>query len=217
MSALKRIKYPLIEVFYSIQGEGKFAFTPALFIRLGGCPVECPWCDTTYSWDASKYPSLTPDDITGICIQTMESARGALPRIIVITGGEPAYYDLFPLTEKLNSLNLPVHIETSGAFKIRGRFQWITISPKPHISDYKIPLILEENLKRANELKVVIASERDIEWAIKCEKLCNPGTSLYLQPEWNSFSVVLPLILEFIRRDGRWSLSLQHHKFFKLP
>lgn len=217
---MRIVKYPIIEINFTIQGEGKFSGSPAIFIRLAGCPIECIWCDTQYSWDASSYPNLLPHEIVQKCTKILSKGINGLPQntIIVITGGEPTFYDLSPLTSELKKLKMPIHLETSGAYPIRGTFNWITISPKPHLTKYTVNQRLINNLKIAQELKIVIYDvPKDIQWAEECKKYASPNTYLCLQPEWSLIHKNFPYILNHAIKHPEWHLSLQLHKFFNLP
>jgi len=194
--------YPIVETFHSLQGEGYWAGVSAFFIRLGGCDVHCPWCDTKHSWNPQNHPQQSVEELA-------RSAKAVSPAIVVITGGEPLMHDLLPLTTALKSLGLQVHLETSGAHPLTGNFDWITFSPKqfkaPHQSIYD----------RVSELKVVVKSEYDLKWAEQQAALISKSTLLYLQPEWNS-PQGKDLIFEYILQHSQWRISLQTHKLLKI-
>ncbi|WP_024750237.1 radical SAM protein [Crocosphaera subtropica] len=191
--------YPIVEIFHSLQGEGTWTGMSAFFIRLAGCDVHCPWCDQKESWTSKIYPQQS--------IKTLaEAAKAANPAMVVITGGEPLMYDLFPLTKALKKLGLRVHLETSGAYPFSGQFDWVTLSPKP----FKVPH--ESIYPQVNELKVVITNQEDFHWAEEQEKKVPPQALKYLQPEWN-YPESQSLIFDYIRKAPQWRMSLQIHKF----
>ena len=190
--------YPIVETFHSIQGEGTWMGVNAFFIRLGGCDVCCPWCDTKQSWNAKRHPQHSVTDIVA-------AAKAVAPAIVIITGGEPLMHDLAPLTQALKEKGLQVHLETSGAHPFSGNFDWVTFSPKqfkpPHDSIYS----------RASELKVVVAKQQDLAWAEKQAKLVSAAAVKYLQPEWNT-PESKDLIFNYILQHPEWRISLQTHK-----
>lgn len=195
---------PVMESFYTIQGEGKFSGTPAFFIRLGGCDVGCHWCDVKESWDASQFDWIHVNDI-------ISEARKSGAELVVVTGGEPLIYDLSALTQLLRLYNLQSNIETSGAYKISGQWDWICFSPKK----FKEPL--EEFYQHANELKVVVYNKSDLKWAADHAKKLGENTVLYLQPEWSKAKEVTPLIVDFVKSNPKWKISLQTHKYMQIP
>ncbi len=196
--------YPVMEHFYTLQGEGAHTGRAAYFIRLGGCDVGCVWCDVKESWDASVHPVMTVAEIV--------AAAAAHPgRIAVITGGEPSMHDLTALCDGLHAAGFVTHIETSGTHPLRGSLDWVTLSPKK----FKAPL--PENLLRANELKVVVFHKSDFDWAEQHAALVRPGCRLYLQPEWDKRDAMTPLLLEYIAAHPQWQLSLQTHKYLNIP
>lgn len=201
---MSSVKYPVMEAFYTIQGEGYYEGQAAYFIRLGGCDVGCVWCDVKDSWDASKHPTFTVEEI-------VEGALKFPGRLIVITGGEPCMHNLTPLTDALKLAGFTINIETSGAHPFSGQLDWICLSPKK----FKFPL--EENLPLANELKVVIFNISDFEWAEKHAAHVNEHCKLYLQPEWDKRNIVLPLIIDYIKENPKWTLSIQTHKYINVP
>lgn len=196
--------YPVMEHFYTIQGEGRYTGHAAYFIRLGGCDVGCVWCDVKDSWEADKHPQMTVGEMLGFVLESKA-------RIVVITGGEPAMYDLGPMTAVLKSHGIRVHIETSGAHPIRGDIDWICLSPKK----FKFPL--NESLNKADEFKVVVFHPSDIQWALGFTDELKPETDLYLQPEWSKSETVMPLIIDFVKSHPEWKISLQTHKFLNIP
>jgi len=193
-----------MEHFYTLQGEGYYAGQAAYFIRLGGCDVGCVWCDVKDSWDAGRHPQMNTKEIVDI-------AKRSPARIAVITGGEPAMYDLTALSNALHKEGFSVHIETSGAYPLSGSLDWVTLSPKK----FKAPL--KECLGQANELKVVIYNKSDFTWAEEHEKAVHENCKLYLQPEWSKKEQINPLIIEYIKQHPEWQLSLQTHKYINIP
>jgi 7-carboxy-7-deazaguanine synthase len=197
-------KYPVMEHFYTIQGEGYYTGNAAYFIRLGGCDVGCVWCDVKESWDASSHPMLSVEQMLGF-------VKADHARLCVITGGEPAMYDLTPLVDTLKANGIQVNIETSGAYPIKGELDWICLSPKK----FKFPI--KESLQKADEFKAVIYHPSDIQWAETFVNDLKPGCKLYLQPEWSKSEVVLPLIIDYVKKHPQWHISLQTHKFLQIP
>lgn len=195
---------PVMEHFYTLQGEGYHQGKAAYFIRLAGCDVGCVWCDVKDSWDAEKHPTYT---IT----QLIAEVKKTPAEIVIITGGEPLMHNLDELTEVFQNAGLKMHIETSGAHPLSGLWDWICLSPKK----FKAPL--EPILHLANELKVVIFNRSDFDWAEKYAALVSPSCKLYLQPEWDKASQVTPLIIEYIKENPQWELSLQIHKYINVP
>ena len=198
------LSLPVMEHFYTIQGEGFHQGRAAYFIRLGGCDVGCVWCDVKDSWDASKHPLIAIDDLMSI----VEKYPG---RLVVITGGEPLMHDLTTLTEALKLKGFEINIETSGAYALSGTLDWICLSPKK----FKSPL--PEVVPHANELKVVIFNQSDFKWAEQYAAMVSPQCKLYLQPEWDKAAIVTPMIIEYIKQNPRWELSLQIHKYINVP
>ncbi len=191
---------PVMETFYTVQGEGAFAGAPAYFIRVGGCDVGCVWCDVKESWDATKHPQLPLEKLVSDVVNSGTN-------ICVVTGGEPAMYDLSELTLLLKKQNIRTHIETSGAYPLTGEWDWITFSPKK----FKPPI--EQIYKIANELKVIVYNKTDLQWAQQHALKVNQNCMLYLQPEWSKREIVQPLILDFIRKNTQWRISVQTHKY----
>ena len=200
---------PVMESFYTLQGEGFHQGAAAYFIRLGGCDVGCVWCDVKESWDARQHPSFTIEEIVKKAKTETEHA-GAKP-IIVITGGEPLMHSLTALTAALQAEGFKTHIETSGAHPISGKWDWICLSPKK----FKSPL--PDILPQAHELKVVIYNKYDFIWAETHAAAVNPHCKLYLQPEWDKAAEVMPLIIDYIKAQPQWELSLQLHKYINVP
>ena len=195
---------PVMEHFYTLQGEGYHQGRAAYFIRLGGCDVGCVWCDVKDSWDAGKHPLVKIEDL----IISIEKTPA---KLVVITGGEPLLHDLTPLTSALKEKGFETNIETSGAHPLSGNWNWICLSPKK----FKAPL--PAILPLANELKVVIFNKSDFDWAEKYAALVSPHCKLYLQPEWDKANSIIPSIIEYIKQHPQWELSLQIHKFVNIP
>ena len=195
---------PVMEHFYTLQGEGVHQGKAAYFIRLGGCDVGCVWCDVKDSWDSSKHPLLEIDYL-------VQQVREAGSPIAVITGGEPLLHDLGVLTNELQKAGIKTHMETSGSSPLSGSWDWITLSPKK----FKAPL--PEVVEKANELKVVVFNKTDFEWAEKWAAQVPSHCRLFLQPEWDKASVVTPLIIDYIKANPKWQLSLQVHKYINVP
>ena len=195
---------PVMEHFYTLQGEGFHQGRAAYFIRLGGCDVGCVWCDVKDSWDAERHPKYE--------VGNLKSEVGKTPaEIVVVTGGEPLMYNLDELTRELQQTGFKTHIETSGAYPLSGSWDWICLSPKK----FKAPL--PEILPHANELKVIIFNNSDFDWAEKYAAIVSPGCKLYLQPEWDKASQMTPLIINYIKAHPKWELSLQIHKYINVP
>jgi organic radical activating enzyme len=195
---------PLMEHFYTLQGEGRFTGHASYFIRLGGCDVGCVWCDVKESWDASKHP-LVP--ITEIVASVVASGS----KIAVITGGEPMMHNLDALTTMLKAQGIRTHVETSGAHPLSGTWDWICLSPKK----FKAPL--DEMIVAAHELKTVIYNKSDFAWAEQYAAKVTKDCLLYLQPEWSKAAEMNPLIIDYVKANPQWILSLQTHKFLNIP
>lgn len=194
---------PLMEAFYTIQGEGYHKGTAAYFIRVGGCDVGCHWCDVKESWDARTHP---PTDIEHIA---EEASR--FSDTIVVTGGEPLTWDMGPLTTALKKRGLKIHIETSGAYPLTGHWDWICLSPKKN----KLPL--EPICGRADELKVIVYNRHDLKFAEQQAERVGKDCLLYLQPEWSVREKVIPLIVDYVMAHPKWRVSLQTHKYLNIP
>ena len=194
---------PLMEEFYTIQGEGYHKGTAAYFIRIGGCDVGCHWCDVKESWDANIHPPTDADSIAQNAAKYSDT--------IVVTGGEPLMWDMNPLTRKLKALGLQTHIETSGAYPLSGDWDWICLSPKKRM------LPTEKVLKKANELKVIIYNKSDFDFAEKHAEQVNENCILYLQPEWSVREKIVPLIVDYVMKNPKWKVSLQTHKYLNIP
>lgn len=195
---------PLMEEFYTIQGEGYHTGKAAYFIRLGGCDVGCHWCDVKESWDASIHPPTHTDKI-------VEKASLYPAQTVVITGGEPLLYNLDNLTSSLKEAGIQTFMETSGAYPLSGFWDWICLSPKK----FKAPL--PEVLMAAGELKVIVFNKSDFQWAEDHAAKVSPNCKLYLQPEWSKAAEVTPLIIEYVKENPKWNISLQTHKYLNIP
>lgn len=195
---------PVMEEFYSLQGEGYHTGKAAYFIRIGGCDMGCHWCDVKESWDASIHP--IKDIETAVKNVTLSNANA-----VVITGGEPTQYNLIPLTTALKEKNISIFLETSGAFPIKGDFDWICLSPK------KRNLPLEKNFSLAHELKVIVYNQHDFIFAEEMKQKVNSDCYLYLQPEWSKRNELLPKLIQYIQQHPYWQLSLQTHKYIHIP
>lgn len=193
-----------MEQFYTLQGEGFYSGRAAYFVRLGGCDVGCVWCDVKESWDAEDHPEKSIAKI-------LEDIEACSADFVVITGGEPAMYDLTELTDALHEKNIEVAIETSGCYVLNGSIDWYCFSPKK----FKKPV--QDAYDKANELKVVIYHKSDFKWAEEHAALVNSNCFLYLQPEWSKREQLLPLIIEYIKLNPKWKISLQTHKYMDIP
>ena len=200
----KIITLPVMEHFYTLQGEGFHQGKAAYFIRLGGCDVGCVWCDVKDSWDGGKHPLRSTEFL-------LSEIKKNPVEIVVITGGEPLMHDLTELTNELHEAGFKTHMETSGSSPLSGSWDWITLSPKK----FKEPL--PEILPHANELKIVLYNKSDFAWGEKWAAQVSPQCKLYLQPEWSKASVVTPLIIDYIKAHPQWQLSLQIHKYINVP
>lgn len=195
---------PIMEAFYTLQGEGFHQGKAAYFIRLAGCDVGCVWCDVKESWDETLYPSQSSDDI-------VKNALEYPGRLAVVTGGEPALHNLEILTSGLKNAGFATNIETSGSAPLSGAWDWVCLSPKK----FKPPL--EENLQKANELKIIVFNKSDFLWAEKYAAKVSQSCKLYLQPEWSKSAQMTPLIVDYIKEHPKWELSLQIHKYINVP
>ena len=193
-----------MEMFYSLQGEGYHQGRAAYFIRLAGCDVGCVWCDVKESWDASKHPVLSIEEI-------VSSALAHPGRLAIITGGEPLLYNLDALTAALKKAGFEINIETSGSSPMSGNWDWVCLSPKK----FKAPL--SESIAAASELKVVIFNKHDFDWAETYAKQVPASCKLYLQPEWDKANEITPLIIDYIKANPNWELSAQLHKYIQVP
>ena len=195
---------PLVEEFYTLQGEGFHTGKAAYFIRLGGCDVGCEWCDTKFSWNPDIHPLVPAIDI----IKNAEKYPG---KAVVVTGGEPTNYNLDFLTKELKDLEISTFLETSGTNPVTGTWNWICLSPKKHLPP------LNDYFSRANELKVIIQNTDDLKWAEETASRVNNHCKLYLQPEWSRYKTITPEIIEYIKNNPKWVISLQSHKFMRIP
>jgi 7-carboxy-7-deazaguanine synthase len=195
---------PVMEHFYTLQGEGHHQGRAAYFIRLGGCDVGCVWCDVKDSWDAAKHPEMKFEEL-------VRSVENTPTKIVVVTGGEPLMHNLDELTARLRSKGFFTHLETSGAHPLSGYWDWICLSPKK----FRAPL--PGILPLADELKVVVYNRSDLDWAEEYAARVSPSCKLFLQPEWEKAAGVTPLVIEYIKMHPRWELSLQLHKYINVP
>lgn len=198
------IALPLMEAFYTLQGEGAHQGRAAYFIRLGGCDVGCVWCDVKDSWDMAKHPPVQIDAIVAEAVKYPG-------RLAVVTGGEPLLHPLDDLTKALHDAGFETNIETSGSSPLSGNWDWICLSPKK----FKAPL--QEVIVKANELKVVVFNKHDFVWAETYAAQVSPECKLFLQPEWEKAEEMTPLILAYIQANPQWRLSLQVHKYLNIP
>lgn len=194
---------PLMEEFYTIQGEGFHTGTAAYFIRVGGCDVGCHWCDVKESWNADLHPPTS--------VETIVANAKKFAKTIVITGGEPLTWDMNPITAQLKSAGLHVHIETSGAYDVTGTWDWFCLSPKKN----KLPV--ESAYAIANELKVIIHNKHDFIFAEEQAEKTNKNAILFLQPEWSKKEEMTPLIVDYVMNHPKWRVSLQTHKYLNIP
>jgi len=194
---------PLMEAFYTLQGEGYHKGSAAYFIRIGGCDVGCHWCDVKESWDAKLHP---PTEIKSII-----SEANKYSDTIVITGGEPLMWNMEPLTNGLKAKGISIHIETSGAYPITGHWDWFCLSPKKN----KLPT--KEASARADELKVIIHNKDDFRFAEEQAKRVGKDCVLYLQPEWSKRDKMMPSMVDYVLQNPRWKVSLQTHKYLNIP
>lgn len=195
---------PVMEDFYTIQGEGFNSGKAAYFVRVGGCDVGCHWCDVKESWDASLHPLVKVEDVIEKVIQSGSKA-------VVITGGEPLQYNMDYITTEFKKKNIETFIETSGAFPLSGNWDWICLSPKKTMNP------LPEVFQKANELKVIVYNKNDFDWALEQAKKVNKNCLLFLQPEWSKSNDMMPLIVEFVKTHQNWMVSLQSHKYMNIP
>jgi 7-carboxy-7-deazaguanine synthase len=195
---------PVIEEFYSLQGEGFNTGRAAYFIRVGGCDICCSWCDSKISWSPDSGNLVKIEDIVNRIVSCPAKA-------VVVTGGEPLTYNLDPLCEKLAEFGITSFLETSGSFPLSGEWDWICLSAKKHYPPQP------EIFGLANELKIVVCSQDDFLWAKECAEKVNEECHLFLQPEWSCHKMVTPLIVDFIKQNPAWRISLQSHKFMRIP
>lgn len=195
---------PIMEEFYTIQGEGFHTGKAAYFVRIGGCDVGCHWCDVKESWDASLHPLVEID-------QVVKNAKEQPSKTVVITGGEPLIFNLVKLTNELSVNGIQVHVETSGAHPYSGKFDWICLSPKKNAPPK------EEYYKLANELKVIVYNRHDFEWANEHAAKVSEDCILYLQPEWSKREEMMPMIVDYVMQHPEWNISIQTHKYMNIP
>jgi len=200
----KGLLLPVMEMFYSIQGEGWHTGKPAAFVRIGGCDVGCHWCDVKEAWDASLHP-LTPVS------HIIDYVHAFPANAVVITGGEPLMYELGLLCSKLSAKGVMIYLESCGAYPLRGRFDWICISPKKNQPPLAGILFL------ADELKVIVHDREDFDWAENNAAQTGSNCRLFLQPEWSRFREMMPLIVDYVKQHPQWMVSLQSHKFMNIP
>ena len=196
--------FPIMEHFYTLQGEGCYSGRPAYFIRLGGCDVGCHWCDVKESWDASAHPQMSVTDLVDAVTTTKTD-------LVVVTGGEPSMYDLTELVDALSIEEIEVAIETSGVYELKGEWHWICFSPKK----FKAPV--ESIYEKADELKVVVFNKSDFQWAEEQAEKVSEDCLLYLQPEWDKRDEITPLIIDYVKDNPHWTVSLQTHKYIDIP
>ena len=197
-------KLPLVEDFYSIQGEGYHTGKPAYFIRLGGCDIACSWCDTKFAWDPQIHPLVETDFI-------VNKAQTFVAGSIVVTGGEPLMWNLDYLCSELKKHNIQTFLETSGTHKFTGIWDWICLSPKKQNPP------LPEAYNKSNELKVIINNRDDLKWAEINAKKVIESCKLFLQPEWSNYKNIIKEIVQYVKDNPKWSISLQIHKFMGIP
>ena len=197
-------KYPIMEHFFTIQGEGTYSGRAAYFIRIAGCDVGCVWCDVKESWDKDQHTTMSTNEI-------IEKVTESKTDFVVITGGEPAMYNLNPLVEPLKKMGITIAIETSGCYPLQGDVDWYCFSPKK----FKAPC--DEAYLRANELKVIINHPSDLDWANKHAEKVLDSCQLFLQPEWSNTEKLLPLIISYVKGNLKWKISLQTHKYMNIP
>jgi len=198
------IMLPLVEHFYSIQGEGFHTGKAAYFIRIGGCDVGCSWCDAKFTWNA-RYHEMTHID------EILRSVRISGADSVVVTGGEPLMYDLDCLCSELGKMKIKTYLETSGSHHLTGRWDWICLSPKKNSPP------LDNICSLAGELKVIIETADDFTWAETYRAKVPAGCKLFLQPEWSSYKTIMPELVKYIKKHTEWSISLQSHKFMGIP
>lgn len=195
---------PLMEEFYTLQGEGFQTGRAAYFIRIGGCDVGCSWCDSKQSWNSRLFPPVSVDEI-------VQRAIAHPARAVVVTGGEPTLYPLGYLCSELKKHNIQTFLETSGAYPLTGQWDWVCLSPKQQ----QPPVDL--NYSKANELKVIIAKQADLCWAEANAQRVRPDCMLFLQPEWSVHESITPMLVDYIKQNPKWRISLQAHKFMHIP
>jgi 7-carboxy-7-deazaguanine synthase len=201
---LEEGKLPIVEEFFTLQGEGYHTGKAAYFIRLGGCDVGCSWCDSRFSWNPEIHPVVETDSIIDrVIISGTDS--------VVVTGGEPLMWNLDYLCSELRKRNICTFIETSGAYPLSGEWDWICLSPKRNMPP------VDEICKVADELKVIVQDTNDFKWAEKFRLLVSGKCRLFLQPEWSRFETIIPEIVEYVKKHPTWRISLQVHKYMHIP
>jgi 7-carboxy-7-deazaguanine synthase len=195
---------PLVEEFYTIQGEGYHTGKAAYFIRIGGCDVGCSWCDTKFSWNPDLHPVVPADQVISNVLSHPAAA-------VVVTGGEPLMVNMDYLTVSLKEKGIETFLETSGAHPLSGVWDWICFSPKRTYPPQ------EKMFGEAHELKMIVTGKEDLEWAVENARKVKPQCKLYLQPEWSKREAILPLIIDFAKENPRWMISLQSHKYMHIP
>ena len=194
---------PIMESFYTIQGEGFHKGTASYFIRTGGCDVGCHWCDVKESWNENDHPIIPVKEIVKKSLEFSDC--------VVVTGGEPLMWNMNPLTKALKNLGKKTHIETSGAYPLTGVWDWVCLSPK------KAKLPIEDAYNYAHELKIIIYNNHDFKFAEQEAEKVNKNAILYLQPEWGKREKMMPLMVDFVKKNPKWKLSLQTHKYLNIP
>ena len=194
---------PLMEAFYTIQGEGFYKGTAAYFVRIGGCDVGCHWCDVKESWNAELHPPTKTEVIVDEAVKYSDT--------IVVTGGEPLTWSMDHLTAALKAKGAKTHIETSGAYELSGDWDWICLSPK------KVKLPVDSVYKKANELKVIVYNKSDFAFAEEQASKVGDHCILFLQPEWSSREKMIPQIVDYVMKNPKWKVSLQTHKYMNIP
>ncbi|HNV82029.1 MAG TPA: 7-carboxy-7-deazaguanine synthase QueE [Tenuifilaceae bacterium] len=195
---------PLVEDFYTLQGEGYHTGKAAYFIRIGGCDIGCYWCDAKFTWNPKLFPPVRVEKV-------IERALKHKAKAVVVTGGEPSLYPLDYLCEKLKENGFETYLETSGAYPLSGQWDWICLSPKQQHPP------LAGIHAQADELKVIIASHKDLEWAEANAKLVKSKCRLFLQPEWSVYNSIIGWMVEYVKENPKWQISLQAHKFMRIP
>ena len=195
---------PVMELFYTVQGEGFHSGKPAYFVRLAGCDIGCHWCDVKESWDAAIHKQISIEDI-------VQHAASSMAEIVVITGGEPLLYNLDELTRALQKAGLKTHLETAGANEISGIWDWVCLSPKK----FKKPLAA--NLLKADELKVIVFNNADFSWAEEHNSLVSDKCIKFLQPEWSKTNEIANKLVDYVKKHPNWRISIQTHKYLDIP